>query len=376
MAVDTGPLSPADGDPPMGETATDHAPEQFAAGDPRFFRRTGPHSLAAVVDAAGGEAPPRRLMFRGVAPLSTAQAADVGFLDNRKYLSALEKTQAGAVIVPPELADKVPPTSVAIISPEVYPSWARVAALFHPPPPLLPGVHPSAIVDAGARIDPSAEIGPLAVIGDRAVIGRRTRIAAHAVVGDGVRIGDDCRIGTHVSISHALLGDRVTLYPGVRIGQDGFGFAITPEGFVSVPQLGRVIIEDDVEIGANSTVDRGGLTDTVIGAGTRIDNLVMIAHGCRLGRCCVLAAHVGLAGSAIIEDFVLIGGQAGVAGHITVGRGAKLAAQSGVMQDVEAGTEMGGSPAQPSRAWMREIAWLRRVTRSQGWGKTPARKPD
>src|SRR3984957_15572821 len=257
MAADTGPLSPAYGEPPTGETPTghtplghapmddtptgqaptahtptghtptghapmdhapmDHAPEQFAAGDPRFFRRTGPHSLAAVVDAAGGEAPPRRLMFRGVAPLSTAQAADVGFLDNRKYLSALQKTQAGAVIVPPELADKVPPTSVAIISPEVYPSWARVAALFHPPPPLLPGVHPSAIVDAGARIDPSAEIGPLAVIGDRAVIGRRTRIAAHVVIGDGVQIGDDCRIGTHVSISHALLGDRVTLFPGVRI---------------------------------------------------------------------------------------------------------------------------------------------------------------
>lgn len=346
------------------------------AGDRRFFQRTGPHSLAAVVDAADAEAPPRRLMFRGVAPLSVAEAADVSFLDNREYLPALLKTRAGAVIVHPDLADKVPASVVAILSTEIPAAWARVASLFHPLPPALPGVHPSAVIGAGVRIDPSAEIGPLAVIGDRAVIGKRTRIAPLAVIGAGVELGMDCRIGSHASISHAILGDRVYVYPGARIGQEGFGFTITPEGFLTVPQLGRAILRDDVEIGANSTVDRGGLTDTVIGAGTRIDNLVQIAHGVQLGRCCVMAAQSGVAGSTIVEDFVMMGGQVAVAGHLVIGRGARLAARSGVMQNVPAGAEVGGTPAQPVRAWMREVAWLRRVTRSQGWGRTPVKKTD
>ncbi len=350
--------------------------EQPIFGDPRFFQRAGPHTLAAVVDAAEAEAPPRRLMLHGVAPLSAAEAGDVSFLDNRKYLTALQKTRAGAVIVHPDLADQVPASSVAILSTEVSAAWARVAALFHPLPPAAPGVHPSAVIGADARIDPSAEIGPLAVIGDRAVIGRRTRVAPLAVIGQGVEVGDDCRIGTHASLSHAILGDRVFVYPGARIGQEGFGFTITAEGFLTVPQLGRAIVRDDVEIGANSTVDRGGLTDTVIGPGTRIDNLVQIAHGVQLGRCCVLAAQSGIAGSTIVGDFVMMGGQAAVSGHLSIGSGARLSARCGVMQDVPAGGEVGGTPAQPIRAWMREVAWLRRVTRSQGWGKTPPRKTD
>jgi UDP-3-O-[3-hydroxymyristoyl] glucosamine N-acyltransferase len=161
-------------------------------GDPRFFQRTGPHSLAAVVDAAQGQAPPRRLMFRGVAPLAVAEAPDVSFLDNRKYLPALEGTRAGAVIVSPDLADRVPASAVPVLATDVHAAWARVATLFHPPPPTVPGVHPSAIIGANTSIDPSAEIGPLAVIGDGAVIGRRTRVAPLALVGAGVTIGADC----------------------------------------------------------------------------------------------------------------------------------------------------------------------------------------
>ncbi len=373
---------PAIGTPLIGMPAAGDAiesmpmPDTFPVGDPRFFQRAGPFSLAAVVDAAGAEAPPRRLMFRGVAPLGAAEASDVSFLDNRKYLSALETTRAGAVIVDPDLAEKVPASTVAILSTEVPAAWAKVAGLFHPLPPLAPGIHPSAIIGADVRIDPGAEIGPLAVIGDRVVIGRRTRIAPFALIGAGVEIGDDCRIGAHASVSHALLGHRVYIYPGARIGQEGFGFVVTSGGFLSTPQLARVIVHDNVEIGANSTVDRGGLTDTVIGEGTRIDNLVQIAHGVRVGRCCVLVAQVGIAGSSILGDFVQMGGQSAVAGHLSVGSGAKLAARAGVMQDIPAGAQMGGSPAQPVRAWMREVAWLRRVTRSQGWGKTPDRKTD
>ena len=346
------------------------------AGDPRFFRRAGPYSLAAVVDAAGAEAPPGRLMFRAVAPLAIAGPEEVSFLDNKHYLPALAKTRAGAVIVHPDLAAKVPATAVAILSTEVQAAWARVAALFHPMPPVAPGIHPSAVVSPEAKIHPGAEIGPLAVIEAGAVIGARTRIGPLAVIGAGVEIGADCRIAGQASVSHARLGDRVYLYPGARVGQEGFGFAITAEGFLTVPQIGRVIVGDDVEIGANSTVDRGALTDTVIGAGTRIDNLVQIAHGVRIGRCCALAAQVGIAGSTVIEDFVLMGGQSGTVGHITVGRGVKVGAQTGVMNDVAAGEEVAGSPAQPRRAILREIAYIRRMVKARPAAAGQGKKTD
>jgi UDP-3-O-[3-hydroxymyristoyl] glucosamine N-acyltransferase len=333
------------------------------AGDPRFFQRTGPHSLAAVVDAARAEAPPRRLMLTGIAPLHAAGPDEVSFLDNRKYLAALETTRAGAVIVHPNMVSRVPESAVPIVTAEPHAAWARAATLFFPVPPAKPGVHPAAVVAADAIVDPTAEIGPLAVIGAGARIGPRCRIAPLAVVGDGVVMGRDCRIGSHASLSHAMLGDRVAIYPGARIGQEGFGFAITPEGFISVPQLGRVVIEDDVEVGANSTIDRGSLRDTVIGAGTRLDNLVQIAHNVQLGRCCVVVAQVGISGSTTLEDFVMLGGQAGLTGHLRIGRGAKIAAQSGIMADVPAGAEYMGSPAEPIRSYLRGVATLRKQAR-------------
>jgi UDP-3-O-[3-hydroxymyristoyl] glucosamine N-acyltransferase len=327
-----------------------------------------------VVDAAQGEAPPLRLMLTGVGPLQTAAADQVSFLDNRKYASALETTGAGAVIVHPDMAAKVPTTAVAIVTPEPYAAWARVAALFHPLPPSTPGVHPSAVVAPDARVDPSAEIGALAVIGSRAEIGARCRIGPLASIGEGVLIGADCRIGTQASVSHAVLGYRVVIYPGVRIGQDGFGFAVTPEGFLSVPQLGRVVIEDDVEVGANTTIDRGSLHDTVIGAGSRLDNLVQIGHNVRIGRGCVIVGQVGISGSTIIEDQVVVAGQAGLVGHIRIGRGARIGAQSGVMANVPAGADVVGSPAQPVREVFRQIATVRRLAR-RGAGKSGETKP-
>ena len=333
------------------------------AGDPRFFRNSGSHTLAAVVDAAQAEAPPRRLMIAGIAPLQIAEPDQVSFLDNRKYAAVLATTRAGAVIVHPDMMPRVPDTAVPIVTAEPYAAWARVAALFYPLPPSEPGIDPAAIVSPSASVDPSAEIGPLAVIGAHARIGPRCRIAPLAVIGEGVILGRDCRIGTHATLSHALLGDRVTVLPGARIGQEGFGFAVTSDGFITVPQIGRVVIEDDVEIGANTTVDRGSMHDTVIGAGSRLDNLVQIGHNVRVGRCCVIVAQVGISGSTILEDFVMLGGQAGLVGHLRIGQRARIGAQAGVISDVPAGADYSGTPAEPVRAFFRGVATLRRLVR-------------
>jgi UDP-3-O-[3-hydroxymyristoyl] glucosamine N-acyltransferase len=330
------------------------------AGDPRFFVRTGPHALS-VVAAAAGVTLEGELVLRGPAPLQSAAADEVSFLDNRRYLPALKATRAGAVIVHPDMAAQVPEGTVAIVTKDPYLGWARVAALFFPVAPAHPGVHPSAVVDAAAFVDPRAEVGPLAVIEAGAVIGARCRIGPGAVIGAGVELGADCRVGAGASISHARLGARVYVYPGARIGQEGFGFAFGPRGPETVPQLGLVLIEDDVEVGANSCIDRGSAQDTVIGAGTRIDNLVQIGHNVRIGRCCVIVAQVGISGSAVLEDFVMMGGQAGMAGHLTIGARARVGAQAGVIGDVPSGEEWVGSPAMPARMMFRQVATLKRL---------------
>jgi UDP-3-O-[3-hydroxymyristoyl] glucosamine N-acyltransferase len=270
---------------------------------------------------------------------------------------------AGAVIVHPDMLERVPPATIAIVTTAAYEGWARVAALFHPAAPACPGIHRSAIVDAAARVDGSAEIGPYVVVEAGADIGPRCRIGPFVSVGKGVTIGPDCRIGAHASLSHALLGTRVYIYPGARIGQEGFSFAPTETGFLSIPQLGRVLIGDDVEVGANSTIDRGSTQDTVIGAGSRLDNLVQIGHNVRLGRCCVIVAQVGIAGSTVLEDFVQVGGQAAMAGHLRIGQGAQIGAQAGVISDAAAGAVLLGSPAQPRTDFLRQVATLKRMVR-------------
>lgn len=302
-------------------------------------------------------------LMHGVSPLQTAGPDEVSFLDNRRYADLLATTRAGAVIVHPELAARVPESSVALPTSTPYVAWAKVAAMFYPPPPVKPGIHASAVVDPAAVVDDTAEIGPNAVVGAGATVGARSRLGAGAVIGDGVIIGADCRIGALVSISHAVLRDRISLSPGVKIGQEGFGFAQTDRGFLTVPQLGRVIIESDVEIGSNSCVDRGSTQDTVIGAGTRIDNLVQIAHNVRIGRCCVIVAQAGIAGSATLGDFVVVAAQAGLNGHITVGSKARIGAQAGVMSDLAGGMDVVGSPSEPVRDFFRGVATLRKLTR-------------
>lgn len=342
-------------------------------GDPRFFVRTGPHTIDAVARAAGGEAPrdDGRCLL-GLASLEAAGPSEVSYLSSRRHASGLAATRAGAVLVKREHASLLPEGSLPILCSEPGLGWISVAALFHPTPPVVPGVHASAILDPTSHVDPGAEIGPVAVIGRYARVGAGCRIGAGVVIGDGVLMGADCRIGPSAGVTHAVLGDRVLIHAGARIGQEGFSMAATSAGPRTLPQLGRVIIGDDVEIGANTTIDRGALTDTVIGDGTRIDNLVQIGHNCRVGRGCVITALVGLSGSTILEDFVTVGGQAGFAGHLRVGQGARIGAQAGVMSDVPAGADMVGSPAQPVRAFFRQVALLRRLAQERGAG--PSRR--
>ena len=267
------------------------------------------------------------------------------------------------MIVLPGLRKRVPEGSVALVSSAPIVAWARVAALFHPVHAVRAGIHSTACIASDAMVDDSVEVSAHAVIGACAQIGPRCLIGPGATIGAGVVVGPDCRIGSHASITHSILGARVYIYPGARIGQEGFGFDITEAGFVTIPQLGGVILGDDVEVGANSTIDRGTLRDTVIGSGTRLDNLVQVAHNVHIGRYCAIAAQCGIAGSVEIGDFVVMGGQAGIAPHVTVGSKARIGAQAGVMSDIEEGAIVVGSPARPRSEFFREIVTLKKQAR-------------
>ena len=337
--------------------------------DPRFFTLGGPLSLKALAKRTGAQlgtnADPDRLIG-DVASLDTAGEQDITFLDNLKYLPLFAVTRAGAAFVQPAYAERAPNGLALLLTPTPYKAFALTAQAFYPEPHLHPGIHPTAIIDRTAQVGEGAVIGPYVVIEARVEIGRRCRIGAGSIISAACVLGDDVRLDAHVSVSHAIIGSRVRLYTGVRIGQDGFGFAPDSKGIVKVPQLGRVIIEDDVEIGANSTIDRGAGPDTIIGAGTMIDNLVQIGHNVQIGRRCVLVSQVGISGSTKVGDGVMIGGQVGLTGHLVIGNGARIGAQAGVMKDVPPGMTVVGSPAVPAYEHLRQIATLHRLARRKG----------
>ena len=332
---------------------------------PGFFERAGPYTLFEVAQAAGAEVPTGAdpaMPIEDVRPLAEASRAHISFIDNKKYLAQLDGTQAGACLVAPPLAGRIPAGTVGLVTRQPYHGFARALALFYPaamqPMVATPGAQP---VDPTARIEDGVVIEPGAVIGREAQIGAGTRIAAGAVVGGRVTIGRNCYIGALATVTHALVGDRVIIHSGVRIGQDGFGFAMGPGGHLKVPQIGRVIVQDDVEIGANTTIDRGALKDTMIGEGTKIDNLCQIGHNVVLGRHCVIVAMCGISGSTELGDYVVMGGQSGTVGHIKIGTGAQVGGASHPAHDVPAGARYFGTPAKPLRESAREQALLKRL---------------
>jgi UDP-3-O-[3-hydroxymyristoyl] glucosamine N-acyltransferase len=333
--------------------------------DPRFFRRRGPFRLAELAAVAGAKLAPGGDPERGIVDVASLEAAgpeDVTFLDNRRYLRHLSNSRAGACLLQPQLAERAPSGMALLLSEQPYRAYALIAHHFYPPVPANPGRHPTAVIHPTAKVPASAEIGPYVVIEAQVEIGERTRLKAQSYIGEAVILGEDCEIGPQSSLQYCIIGHRCQVHPGARIGNRGFGFTADAAGFIEIPQVGRVMIGNDVEIGANTTIDRGASGDTIIGDGTRIDNLVQVAHNVQLGRQCILVAQSGIAGSTRLADNVSLAAQSGIAGHLTLDKGAKVAAKSGVMRDVRAGETVGGLPAIPLRDYFRLVTlWQRQL---------------
>lgn len=342
--------------------------------DPVFFspaRRMAAAEAASLCGARLRDEAGADVDILGIASADQGGANDLVFLEGRRGLDLLPALRAGIVLATAEIAAKVPPAHTVLIAARPQQAFALIARTLYPAadrPGSLSGsvgISPSAHVSQSAQVEAGATIEAGAMIGPGATIGAGATIAPNAVIGPNCQIGRGTYIGPGASIQAALIGDRVIVHAGARIGTDGFGFVPGKAGLEKMPQIGRVVIQDNVEIGANTTVDRGALGDTIIGDGTKIDNLVQIGHNVRIGRSCAIAAHCGISGSVVIGDYVMLGGRVGIGDHVTVGSGAQLAAGSGLMHDVPAGEKWGGSPAQPIKGWFREVSLLRSMVRER-----------
>lgn len=335
--------------------------------DLRFFEKIDGLTLAEIAkigelklpDGADGT-----LVFNDVASIDMAGEHEITWAFIPAMREPLKVTKAGAVIVPEKFLEFVSEGVIPLISEDPHRSYGLVASAFYPRT-IKSAISDKAFIHETARLGEGCRVEAGAYIGENVVLGDRCDIRANAVIENGVQMGNDCIVGANATVSHCIAGSKVYIYPGAHIGQDGFGFAMSAKGPTKVPQLGRVVIGNDVEIGSGTTVDRGAMGDTVISDGCRIDNLVQVAHNVKLGRCCVIVSQVGIAGSCEFGDFVVAGGQVGFAGHLKIGTGAKIAAQSGLMNDVPAGSVLMGTPAVSRVEFMRQQIALQRLTKKK-----------
>ncbi|NND50708.1 MAG: UDP-3-O-(3-hydroxymyristoyl)glucosamine N-acyltransferase [Rhizobiales bacterium] len=334
-----------------------------------FFECQGPINLTALAQKTGAtlaEADDPSLSICDVASLSECGPNEVTFLIDRKRLDSASGLNAGACYIAPEFAERLPQQTVALLTPTPELAFALAVSEFYPDAlrnGSRTGSTLNGVVEDDARLEPNVEIEAGAVIGARAEIGSGTVIGANAVICADVKIGRNCTIAPCSTVMHALIGDNVIIHSGARIGQDGFGYVQTADGFVKIPQIGRVIIHNNVEIGANATIDRGSLTDTIVGEGSKVDNLVHIGHNVSLGRSCVVVGQAGISGSASVGDGVLIGGQAGINPHVEIGTGAQVGPQAGLTKSIPAGARVMGSPAIPLGQYLREVLTLTQLAR-------------
>lgn len=336
--------------------------------DSRFYRRAGPFRLGDLAGWCGGALVPgtdANTLLHDVSGLDGAGAQDITYFSDPRYTVAFGSSRSGACITTQAFAKHAPQKCAIVVVGDPRAAFAEITARFYPEPA---NAFARDAIAPDAMIEPDVVIAPGVVIGPGAKIGRGTRLDANVVIGPGVIIGSGCRISANATLMYCIVGERVLVHPGVCIGQDGFGFVMSASGHIKVPQLGRVLIGDDVEIGANCTVDRGAMSDTVIGSGTKIDNLVQVAHNVQIGERCIIVAQAGMAGSARIGNGVVIGGQVAIVSHVQVGDGAQIAGQSGVIRDIAPGEVVMGYPAKPIRQFWRDVAALSRLTKRD---KTP-----
>jgi UDP-3-O-[3-hydroxymyristoyl] glucosamine N-acyltransferase len=331
--------------------------------DNRFFKRFGSFEVKAIAEAVAGQVyGDESFLVNDLGTLKDAKEDQISFISNQKYLEDFKSSKAGVCLLEEQHLAIKPESMIAIVVANSYEAYAKVATLFYPPQEVESFIADSAVVAKSAKLADGVYIGHNVVIEEDVEIGAGSSIGHNSTILAGVVIGKNTKIAANATISHALIGDNCIIHPGVRIGQDGFGFAPSAKGILKVEQLGRVIVGNDVEIGANTCIDRGAIEDTVIQNGTKIDNLVQVAHNVRIGYSCFIAGQAGIAGSTEIGNGVMIGGQVGFAGHIKIGDRTKIAAQSGVIGELPANSMVGGSPAVPLRQWHRMTAYLKKAT--------------